>query len=57
MLDLDQPVNGRSHCPRCRTPMKRAELIPGMSHIQGGVFKCGRCGDLKMADVDGNSER
>ena len=57
MPDLDQPAIARCHCPSCRTLMKRAELMPGMSYIQRGVFRCNRCGDLKMVDVDGNSER
>lgn len=57
MLNLDQPTVVRSHCSGCRTPMKRAELMPGMSHIQLGVLRCNRCGELKIAEIEGNSKR
>jgi transposase len=50
----DKPRKGRGSseaiarptCSKCQASMDLASYVPGLGHLAGRVFKCGKCGHV-----------
>ena len=43
-------ARGRELCPECRSPMTRAQLIPGLSMLNARAFWCAPCKQVRLVD-------
>jgi hypothetical protein len=35
-------------CPKCQAPMDPASYVPGLGHLAGRIFECGKCGYIHV---------